>query len=138
METRGLAALLHALRATSPVGDLRFVDLEALFIVRRQAGGVTHRAVDVDHASANATDQVMVVVVDAVFVAGGRADRLDSPDQSLLYHHAQGVVYGLARDSADIGLGRIDYLIGTDVWSRPHRVKDRNALRGGLDAVLAK
>jgi ribosomal protein L14 len=60
-----------ALGASTPVRDVRFVDLVAVVVRRRETRRRSNGAVDVDETAAVATDEVMVVVIDAILVAGG-------------------------------------------------------------------
>jgi hypothetical protein len=55
-----------AIRAASPVGDFGLVDFVASVVGRREAGCEADRAVDVDDAAADAADQMVVVVADAI------------------------------------------------------------------------
>ena len=63
---RGLG---QAIRTAPPVGDLGLVDLVAPVVGRRETGRGADRAVDVDHAAADAADQMVVVVADAILEA---------------------------------------------------------------------
>ena len=84
-------------------------------------GRVADRAVDVDHPAAGAADEVVVVVADAVLVAGRRAGRLDAPEEAVVGEDGEGVVDRLARDGADLGPhGRVD-VVGRAVRQVGHR-----------------
>jgi hypothetical protein len=61
--------LSDAIGTTSPVDDLGLVDLVALVVIRRKTRGEADRAIDIDGATAVATDQMMVVVADPGLVA---------------------------------------------------------------------
>ena len=63
--------LSKAIRAASPVGNLRLIDLIAVIVVRREAGRFADRAVDVHHAPADSTNQMVMVVADAILEARG-------------------------------------------------------------------
>jgi hypothetical protein len=56
----------QALRAASPVGDFRLIDLIAVVIVRRETRSFADRAVNVYHAAAHSADQMVMVVANAV------------------------------------------------------------------------
>jgi hypothetical protein len=64
-------ALRLTLRTYAPVRDVGFVDLVAVVVGRREARRCTDGAVDVDETTAVATYEVMVVIIDAILVAGG-------------------------------------------------------------------
>jgi len=118
IEARGGATGVTALGTAAPVGNLGFVDLETQVVGRFETRRRADRAVDVDDACTDATDEVVVVVVDAVFVASRRPDGLDSANHALLHQDTQGVVDGLSRDRAD-GEGRtcgdlVGTLVGLD------------------------
>ena len=65
-DDRGLG---QAIRTAPPVGDLGLVDLVALVVDRRETGRRADRAVDVDQTAADAADQMVVVVADAILEA---------------------------------------------------------------------
>src|SRR3954469_1256211 len=73
-----------AVGASAPVDDFRFVDLVAGVLGGGEARGRADGTVDVDHATAAAADEVVVVVADAVLVAGRRPGRLDAPQDALV------------------------------------------------------
>jgi len=56
------------LGAESPVGDFGFVDNEAIIIGRRQARGLPDGTVHVGDVTAEAADDVVMIVTDPVFV----------------------------------------------------------------------
>ena len=58
--------LSQAIRTATPVGDLGLVDCIAHVLDRRETGGGADGAIDVYHAAANATDQMVVIVADAI------------------------------------------------------------------------
>src|SRR5687767_13173636 len=62
--------LFHTARTASPVRDLGLVYLIALAVLRRQTWDLANRAVDVNDATADATDQVVMVVADPRFESG--------------------------------------------------------------------
>jgi hypothetical protein len=71
VEASRRSTLSLTLRTTAPVDNLGLVDLVAQVVSGCEAGGEADRAVDVDHTAADATNQVMVVVIDPVLVEGG-------------------------------------------------------------------
>jgi len=73
----------QAIRTAPPVSDLGLVDLVALVVGRGEARGRADRAVDVNDAPADSTDQMMVVVADSIFEAGRRPGRLNPADEAL-------------------------------------------------------
>src|SRR4051794_7479694 len=89
--------------AVAPVDDLGLVDDEPVVVGHVQARSGADRAVDVDGATAAAADEVVVVVVDPVLVAGRRPGRLDPADESLVGQRAQRVVDRLPGDRPDLG-----------------------------------
>ena len=127
-----------AVRTAPPVGDFGFFDLVALVVGRRETGRGTDRAVDVDDATADPADQVVVVVADAIFVARRRAGRLDAADQAFGDEQGERVVDGLQRDRADLETGDLGHAIGGGVGLARHRPQDRQALRRDLDAVFTE
>ena len=71
IEATRRVALRLTLRTSTPVRDVGFVDLVAVVVGRGEARRSTDGAVDVDETTAYATYEVMVVVIDAIFVTGG-------------------------------------------------------------------
>ena len=122
----------------APVGDLGLVDLVALVVGRREARSGADGAVHVDHAAADATDQMMVVVADPILEAGRRAGGLDAADQAFGDQEAQRVVHRLERDGADLGPDDLGHAIGGDVGLAADRAEDRQTLGRDLNAARAK
>lgn len=110
-------AVRLTLRTYAPIRDVGFVDLVAVVVRRGEARRGTDCAVDVDEMTADATDEVMVVVIDAILVASGRPYWLNSPDEALFGEDAEGVVDGLARDRADFISDHLGNVFGRDVRS---------------------
>ena len=127
-----------ALGAAAPVDDLGLVDLVARVVGGGEARRVADRAVDVDHPAAGAADQVVVVVADAVLVAGRRAGRLDAPEEALVGEDAEGVVHGLAGDGAELDAARPRRCRRRCRGAARHRPQHREALGGDLQPVLAE
>ena len=132
------SAVSLALGTPSPVDHFGFINLVAEVVGRRETRSESDCAVHILHASTDATDQVMVIVIDSTFVERGRSDRLNSPDKALVNQHAESVVHGLARDGADINPGGFGHTVGRDVRLSGHGPQHRQALGRRLDAVLAK
>src|SRR6185436_2865913 len=92
---RSWAGLFDAVRTTPPIGDFGLVDLVAPIVLRRETRRGADRAIDVDHAAASSTDQVVVIVADAIFKASRRSRRLNAADEALGDQQGQGVVHRL-------------------------------------------
>ena len=60
----------ETLRTRAPVNHLRLIDLVTRGVGGGQTRGVANGAVDIDRFSADATNQVVVVVTDTIFVKG--------------------------------------------------------------------
>jgi hypothetical protein len=82
--SRGSGTCRHAIGASSPKGHFCLVDLIAEIVGRGKARGISDGTVDVDHPVADLANEVMVVVADAVLVAGWRTGGLDPPEQALV------------------------------------------------------
>jgi hypothetical protein len=128
----------QAIRTAPPVGDLRLVDLVAPFVDRRETRGGADCAVDIDETAADSTDQMMMVVADAILEAGRRAGRLNAPDQAFGDQDAEGVVHRLQRDGADFSPDDLGHAVGRDVGLARDRLKDGQSLRRHLDTALPK
>ena len=112
MRERGLR---RHIRTAAPVGDLGLVDLVAPVVDRRETRRGADRAVDVDHAAADSTDQMVVVVADPILEARRRSGGLNAPDQPLGDQQAERVVHRLQRDRADLGPDGLGHAVGRDV-----------------------
>jgi hypothetical protein len=84
------------LRASTPVGDLGFIDFVALVVRRFKAGSCADRAVHVDDACTITTDQMMMIVVDSIFIASCGSFWLDSAKKTVSHQYRECVVDGLA------------------------------------------
>src|SRR5262249_11349595 len=127
-----------ALRTATPIDDLGFVDLVIGVGGRRQAGGVAHGTVGVDHAAAGSADEMVMVVPHAALVARRRFGGLDAPDDPLVGEGREGVVDGLQRDRADLGpRGRVD-VGGGAVRLLGHGPQNGQALGRYLHPVAAQ
>ncbi len=81
---------------------------------------------------------MVMIVVDPVLVAGGRASWLDAPDQTLVGENTQGVVDGLTGDGADLFAHDLFDLVGRGVGMTRHRPHDGQSLGCHLHPTLAK
>ena len=128
----------EAIRTTAPIGDLGFVDLVTTIVDGRETRRGADRAVDVHHAAADATNQMVMVVADSILEASRRPGGLDAPDESLGDQQAQGVVHRLERDRPDPGPDGLSHALGRDVRLAGDREQIGQALSGDLNAVLTK
>ena len=135
---RWRAGLGQAVRTAAPVDDLGLVDLVALVVGRRETGRGADRAVDVDHAAADAADQMVVVVADPILEASRRPGGLDAPDETLGDQDAEGVVHRLERDGADLGPDDLGHAVGRDVGLTRDGPQDSQSLGRDLNAALPK
>ena len=133
-----VVGLGHAFRTAPPVGNFRFVDFVAPGVRRRQARSKAHRAIDVDHAAADPTDQMMVVVSDAGLEASRRAGRLNAPDDAFTDQDAERVVHRLERDGPNLGPDGLGHGVGGDVGLTRDCPQDRQSLGRHLDTALPK
>jgi len=107
--------LRQAIWTTSPVGDLGFVYLISPVVQGGETGRGARGAVDIDQTSADSTNQVMVVVADAILEASRRACGLNATEKAFGDEHAEGVVHRLQRNGADPGSHRIGHRVGRNV-----------------------
>lgn len=121
--------------ATTPIGHLGFVDLEAVHVRCFETRSIAHCAIDVDDVTAFATDEVVMVVSDAVLVQSGRANRLNSTDQTFVDQKAEGVIHRLAGDCSDVGLRCLGDVFGRAVGLVGHRSENGEPLRGDVESV---
>jgi hypothetical protein len=105
-----------------------------VIIGRLQAWPVPYRAVDVYGAATGAAHDVMVVVIDPVFIAGRRARRLGTPDEVIFGEDAQRVVDRLTRNGANVRPYQLLYLVRRSVRPAGHSSHDGQALSGHLNA----
>ena len=127
-----------ARRAATPVDDLGFVDLETVVVIGGETRRVPHRAVDVEHDTTAATNQVVMVVVGTVLVARNGTGGLDPSQQTFVDEHRQRVVDRLARDGADACPDAMDDVVGRGVRSIGYDPHDRQTLGRDLHAVLSE
>jgi hypothetical protein len=124
--------------AVPPIDHFGLVDREARGVGGLEARGVADGAVDVDHAAAGAADEVVVVVADAVFVAGGRAGGLDASEEAGVDEGGKSVEDRLMRDRPEgRPNGGLD-LLGGGVRAVGDRLKDRHPLGGDLQATSSQ
>src|ERR1700731_491051 len=116
----------------TPIDDLGFVALVAAVVGGCQAGGVAHGTVGIDHPAAGSADEMVMVVADAVLIAGRRPGGLYASDDPLVGEGSEGVVHGLERDRTDLGPhGRVD-VGGGAVRSLGHSAHNSQTLGGDL------
>jgi hypothetical protein len=127
-----------ALRTASPINDLGLVDLVVRVVGRRQTRDGADRAIDVDHTAAGATDQMVVVVADAILEARGRPRGLNAPDQAFRDQNPEGVVHRLQRDGADLTADGLGESIGRRVGLIRYCAQDSQSLRGDLNPAVPK
>jgi hypothetical protein len=132
------ASLGQTVRTAPPVGDLGFLDLVAPGVGRLETGGGADRAVDVDHAAADATDQMVVVVTNPILEASRRPGRLNAPDEAFGDQEAKGVVHRLQRDGADLAPDDLRHGIGRDVRLARYGPQDSQSLGRDLNTALTK
>lgn len=130
--------LRSAGRASTPVDDFGFVDLETAIFGCSEAGNFSDGARDVEGRSAVATDQMMVIVSDAILIPGSRPGGLDSADHVLVDERTQAVVDGLARNRADDGADIVGEFVGSGVRAHRNRSQERKSLRSDMHAVLTE
>jgi DNA ligase D len=130
--------LFHTARTASPVRDLGLVYLIALAVLRRQTWDLANRAVDVNDATADATDQVVMVVADPRFESGRGSRWLNATDESLANEDAERVIYRLQRDGADFASNRLRHRIGCDVGLSGDHAVHGQSLRRDLQSSLAQ
>ena len=126
---------IPAVGASSPVSDLGFVDLVALVIHSCETGCGTDRAVDIDDPTADAADQMMMVVADASFEAGRRTRWLNATENALAHQQAERVVDRLERDCTDLGPDNRSYDVRCGMRMGRDRSQHRKALCCDLNAV---
>jgi hypothetical protein len=78
----------------------------------------------------------MVVVADPILEARGRAGGLDAPDQPFGDENGEGIVDGLERDRPDLRSHDVGDGVSRDVRLSGNGSKDRQPLRGDLNAAL--
>ena len=127
-----------ALGAVTPIDDLGLVDVEAEVIGSRQARGVADGTVDIDHASALAADQVVVVVSDPGLETGGRPRGLDPANESGADQGAETVVDGLERDRAQFRPHGLGHIVGGHVGPSGDHAQHGNPLRRHMDTAVAQ
>jgi hypothetical protein len=127
--------LARACGAAAPVHDFGFIDFEPCVVCCCEARGSSGGAVHVDNNAASSTNEVMVIVSDAVLVQGRGANRLDAPNEALLCEHSERVVHRLARDRPDFVPGNFYNAISRDVRANRHCSKNGEALSCDLESV---
>jgi hypothetical protein len=122
----------------APIDDLGFIDLVAGGIGGRQTRRVTDRTVDIDHPAACSTDEVVVVVADAVLEAGRRSGRLNAPEETFVSEGPEGVVHRLTRDGAQFGPDDSVDVVRGAMRSIRHGLQDSETLGSDLHTVVTK
>jgi len=135
---KGLAFLLLAGRAGAPVDHFGFIDFEAVMRVGGEAGGFADGATDVFGLAAGAADEVVMVVADAVFEAGGGVGGLDATEDTFIREHVQDVVDGLTGDGAELGPDRLGELIGGRVGMSGDGAQDGDTLGRDREVMVAQ
>jgi hypothetical protein len=138
---RGFSALFRRFTTFgtgAPIDHLRFVDQITGVTRGGQAGGLAHGAIDVDRLAACATNEMVVIIADAVFIASRRTGRLNPADEALLGQHAEGVVHRLARDRAEFGADHVGNIIRRRVRPCGYRANHGQPLGGDLEAFLTQ
>jgi hypothetical protein len=126
------------LGAKSPIRDVGFVNVVAVIIGRREARSRAHRAIDIDHTRTLSTDEMVVVIVDAVLVTSRGTDGLNPAQEIVFDEHGEGVIDRLTRNAANINSGHVDHLVSAHVGSKRNCPQYRESLRRYLDPVLAE
>lgn len=133
-----LATVRLTVRASPPEDHFSLVDAEPVVVGCLQAWPGTHRTVDIDRDTAGATDQMVVVVIDAIFVASGRTCGLDPANEASIGQGSEGVVDGLPRDRPDLGSHERFDVVGGAMRRARHRSEDRQPLCRHLDSTCTK
>jgi len=121
-----------------PIDNLRLIDLVTRVGGGGQARRVTNGAVYIDRLSAGATDQMVVVVTNPIFIESRRPSGLDASDEALLGQHPKGVVHRLSRDGTDLGANVLGDGVRRAVRSTQYRSQNGQSLGRDLDTVLTK
>jgi hypothetical protein len=132
------AGFAAAIPTAPPVHHLGLVDLEAAVVIRGETRGGADSAVDVDHAAALATDQVVVVVADAILETRRRSGGLNTPDEAFADQNAERVVHRLKRDGPDVGPDNRGHGVGGGMGLTRHGPQDSESLGRDLNPALTK
>jgi hypothetical protein len=124
--------------AITPVHNLGFVNDEALVLGGLQAWPMPYRAIYVYRTTTGPANEVVMIVIDPVFVPGRRTGRLDAPDEAIFGQDAQSVVHGLTRYCSDISAYHVFDLVRRAMRSGGHRPQDGQTLSRYLNTALAK
>jgi len=92
---RLLLGLSLAFGADTPVNDLSFIDFEAQFIGSLQARLLSHGTINVGCLATIATNDMVVVVANSIFIKCRCARGLDAANQAFFSQHPQGVINSL-------------------------------------------
>jgi hypothetical protein len=133
-----MASALQAVGASAPIGDFRFVDFVTARIRRFQTRGAAGGTVDVHDTAAAATDQMVMVVADAIFESRGGSCGLDAAEEPMVDEQREGVVDRLERNRTDIRADPFGHAIRGDVRLTGDDAHDREPLRSDVNAALAQ
>jgi hypothetical protein len=132
------SSVCQAIRTPPPVGDFGLVDFVTTVVGRSETRGGAHRAVNIDDSAADAADQMVMVVADAILEQSRRTGRLNAPDEPLGDQEAERVVDRLKRDGADLSPDNLRDRVRRDVRLTRHRTENSEPLSRHLNAALAK
>ena len=127
-----------ALLAAPPVCDFGFVDSKPVIIGGIKTGSLAGCTVDVNHMTALPTDEMVMVVIDAIFIQRGRTHGLNSTQHAFVDQGVQRVVHRLSRDGAECCNGEIADLICGGVGLAADRLQNCQSLRSDTETVLAQ
>ena len=81
---------------------------------------------------------MVMVVADAILEPSRGSRWLDAPDEPFGDQQAEGVVYRLQRDGADLGADGFCHAVGRDMRLARNGPQDSQSLGRDLDAALTK
>lgn len=128
----------RAFRTASPVNNFCLVDLVSGGVGGRQTRRRSNRTVDVNDASADPANEMVVVIADPALEPRGRARGLNPPDETLNGQQRQRVVDGLQGDGTELAARGLGDAVGSGMRLRANRPKDGDPLRGHLYAARAQ
>ncbi len=94
---------------------------------RFETGRRSDGAVDVDGGAAGPADDVVVVVADALLVAGGTSRGLDPAEKIYCGERTERVIHGLPRNTAQLVVDRVEDRLHVCVGSGPDLFEDGEA-----------
>lgn len=131
----GAVVCLTAVGAAAPEDDLSFLDDESVVVGWVDAWSLSHTAIYVDRPTACPTDEMMMVVVDTIFVPSRGSSWLDPAEQTFVGEGPQRVVDGLSGYRPDLGSNELLDVVGSPVGECRNGFQDRESLCGHLDSV---